>query len=77
MKTPEEYYKSLSTTDVNCPIDKGKELNFNSFDMIRFTEAYMRDIAFCNHKSAYKLQHCDKYYCPDCDTIIINKDENT
>jgi hypothetical protein len=44
MKTPEEYYKSLCETDINCPINKYREFNFSSVDIIRFTKGYLRDI---------------------------------
>jgi len=44
MKTPEQYYNSLSDTEANSPIDKNKEFKFSSFDLINFTKAYLKDV---------------------------------
>ena len=42
MKTPEEYFDSLLSTDANCPVDVYAH-KYNRADLFRFAEAYHRD----------------------------------
>ena len=39
MKTPEEYFDSLLSTDANCPVDVYAH-KYNRADLFRFAEAY-------------------------------------
>lgn len=54
MKTPEEYYNSLDAID--SLIDKYKEFNFSSFDMVKFTKAYVKDVVLPEMRKQEKEQ---------------------
>ena len=47
MKTPEEYFDSLLSTDANCPVDVYAH-KYSRADLFRFAEAY--------YKSKFKEQ---------------------